>query len=307
MKMRWFHTLLSLFPASTRDRQLEMVDALAESDPSWRNVARESGSLLWACAMSWSRYLRASEGLWRSAYVGAVLWFGALLAIGPLLRLKFTLQLGASVPGSQTGPLPYVIALALCIFAVVVMSRSRWTAAALGGVGIYVAARSNVIEPWGTIDSAWYEARWLGAALFLVVCIAGRATTQRSLPPWLPLAAVMGFATAVLALPLDSYASRASRNYGIMLQWNLWPSFQEHFARGIWEWVVSAIVIAALLAVFLHPIPSAFAAAPIVHLVGVSMHLGLTLALIAGVALTWRPLLARIHVQVKWKQSSSDL
>ena len=267
MKQRWFQLLVAMFPASARgDRGDEILEALDESEPTAAQFVRESVSLVWANSVAWSRYLRSADGLWRSAYVGAVLWFGFLVSIGPLLRLRFVLAYGSAVPGAQTGWPPFAVTVALSVFVILLMRRSRGAAAVVGLVAIGAAAGSNVVGSWGFAESGWYEARWLGVALAIAVALGRRVSAERPPPVWAPLIGVVALAGGVMALPWQPWSGHASRNYGVMLQWNLLPELQSYFI----EWVSLVVVVVALVALFFHPMPAALIAPTTLHLVAVS-------------------------------------
>lgn len=165
MSQRWLHWLVRFFPDEfRRTRGDELHDAIRDHAPGGLAVVRESLSLLRAAAIAWMRFLATPTGIRHGLFMGALAWFGLLLAFGPMGRVR-AYDSGALYGFYESGARTQaVIAAVLLAAAFVVVLRSRIAAATLAAVGLCLSALSIRAGDWQFVSALSYELTWLGAA-----------------------------------------------------------------------------------------------------------------------------------------------
>lgn len=162
--------VLRLLPGEyRRTRGEEIADALAERDfTTWEAVC-ELASLAGLVHRSWLSYLRTGQGFRGSLFVGALAWFGLLVAFGPVGRV-IAFDRGQLYGFYEDGALTQAVAAAalLCL-AFVVVFRSRVAALLIAAPGIVLSAMSIRAGQWQLAQSLTYELSWVGCALALAV------------------------------------------------------------------------------------------------------------------------------------------
>lgn len=282
MKQRWLRSLFTLFPASVDStHRAEMLDCLEDAQPRGRAVLRETLALLWAAGVSWRSYLRTPQGLRRSAFFGALLWFSVLLGAGPWSRLRLLQESAPEWPQWQSASGIFTAAaVVLTLFVLVLVLRSRFVAVVLVVVGIVLAALSSRIGSWQTAESLWYELRWLGLAAVLVVGLHGGRSARWLVIPSLGVAVV---SWAMFVTPWNS-----GRNYGMLLGYGLREDLSAIASRGIWQWISFFVVVALIVVPWFVPALAAMAAPMALHLTVVGGLSGLPLLAGVVVLLSWR-------------------
>ncbi len=298
MTQRWLKLLVGTLPeAARRERGPEMLDALRLSEPSGTAAVKESFALLWASTVAWRRYLASASGLRRSALVGALLWFGLLVGVGPVLRVRLISGEGTESLGWSIDRAPIVVAIAAFALALAALSRSRIAAAALGAVGLFAAGASSVVGQWQLAQAIWYEVRWIGLALVMVVWLAGKVSPRIRTLVVLPVLV----ATIVAVLPWPIWAWASARNYSFMLRNEIYNRLLGWSANPGWEWLFVSLVFVALALVVLMPSLGAIAAPATLHLLIIDWRTGLPMALCLAVPFALHYLREHATIEMRWR------
>lgn len=167
MGQRQLHWLVRLFPESYRaTRGEELHDALTAAAPNGPAAVKEAMLLCLAACTAWRRFLMTTTGMRNSLFFGLMAWFGILIAVGPLARLR-------GFEGSTEPLMPFVVAAVLMMVSFVLLLWKRSIASVLGAAGIFFAALSIQQGNWRLASTVPYEARWLGLALLGAVMVRG--------------------------------------------------------------------------------------------------------------------------------------
>jgi len=313
MRDAWFRSLIRTFPQPYRaDYQDQLAEALDEAPSGTSSVIRESLALIWASSVSWRRHLKTPGGLRSSAFFGAMLWLGFLMAVGPIARLRLSV-LGQVPEGMSVPPAYSIAAAALLVAAIVALRASRILALMIGLGAVVAGALALRVGEWQLVPALGYELRWIGLAL--AACAALRP--QRA--SWMPLlgglaAGSVSFLFATKSIYLLRTASgeeklvdepwwawALSRNYAFGIRGHLSGPLSDFASRGVWEWVSFFVVVALLIAMITIP-------AVAVLMIPAAVHLGLmspitawwppfVLLAIAG----WRLVWDRVDVNISWR------
>ena len=293
MTQRWLHAVLRLFPNSIQsDRHAEMVDALAEVGVGRRVVLRETRSLVWAALVAWRIHLHTAKGVRESLQVGAVMWFGLLVGLGPLTRFGGSLDNQSWQAGRSGDASDHAVAGLLLLTALLVAAWRRGPAVLIVAPAILVAANANRVGEWQMAESLFYELAWLGLSFGLVL-----ATWQRHRVGLALMGAGFAIATAFYMLETLGWSS----TYGFTLGQVPGPSFLTHSGTYM-QWVPVVLVGLLLLVPWIYPGLVAFAVPGLVHVTVFQPRLSVLVLVYVAVAVVTSRLLRRTQILTRFQR-----
>ena len=268
--------LVASFPGHVRaQRGDEMLDALEMSTTSRRGMARELLSLIWGSAIAWHIHLASDRAAFRSAAIGALVWFGLLVGVGPGVRMLRFAEGAATYPTTPAAANTMALAaFILFVLTAAALQRSRVVAAGLGTGAIVLAGASNSLGQWGGMQSILYEVRWMGIAMAMALVLAGSHLKGSSKLKGAGLPLVAAAAAMAALWPVPSAWAGTGHNYARTLQYDLFGPVSDFVAGSPWEWFFGVMFVLIIAIPFVVRAAGAIVAPAAAHITLVAPRVG---------------------------------